>query len=90
MIPKHRPPTTPGEVLREEFLVPKGMSQTALAMKMGVPIQLLNGVVAGRRAVTPKTAILLSRVLGTTAEFWMNLQTSYDLWQAQRQLAHVA
>ncbi len=53
---------------------------------MGVPIQRVNGLIAERRAVTPETAILLSRVLGTTPEFWMNLQTAHDLWIAERRL----
>ena len=87
MLPKNRPPTLPGEILLEEFLNPLGMTQMELASRMGVPIQRVNGLVAGRRAVTPETAILLSRVLGTTPEFWMNLQTSHDLWIAERHLA---
>jgi antitoxin HigA-1 len=90
MLPKHRPPTPPGEILLEEFLRPKGMTQGELAERMGVPIQRVNLLVNGRRAVTPETAVLLSRVLGTTSEFWMNLQTAHDLWHAERRLARAA
>ena len=79
-----RRPTTPGEMLLEEFLKPAGVTQVALAAKMGVPIQRVNGVISGRRAVTAETAILLSRALGTTPELWLNLQVAVDLWDAAR------
>jgi addiction module HigA family antidote len=81
-----RRPTAPGEMLLEEFLKPAGITQVALAAKMGVPIQRVNGVIAGRRAVTAETAILLSRALGTTPDLWLNLQTSVDLWDAEQRL----
>lgn len=87
MLPKNRPPTTPGEVLLEEFLKPMGMTQLALAEKMGIPIQRINSIINGKRAVTAETAILLHRAFGASAEFWMNLQTRCDLWAAQRKLA---
>ena len=81
-----RRPTTPGEMLLEEFLKPAGTTQVALAAKMGVPIQRVNGIIAGRRAVTAETAILLSRALGTTPELWLNLQVAVDLWDAQQRM----
>jgi addiction module HigA family antidote len=84
MIPKNRKPTHPGEILLEEFLKPVGMSQVELAKKMGVPIQRVNTLINGKRDMTAETAILLSRVLKTSSEFWMNLQVSYDLYEAQR------
>ena len=84
MIPKHRPPTSPGEILLEEFLRPKGITQTAMAEKMGVPLQRVNTLISGKRAVTAETAILLSEVLGTTPEFWLNLQMKCDLYDAQQ------
>ena len=79
MIPKHRAPTTPGEILLEEFLKPLGMTQVALAEKMGVPIQRVNTLINGKRAVSAETALLLAEVFDSTPEFWMNLQTRYDL-----------
>lgn len=82
MLPKHRPPTLPGEILLEEFLKPKGITQTALASRMGVPIQRVNTLINGKRAVTADTALLLSEALGTSAEFWLNLQQSCDLYAA--------
>ncbi len=90
MLPKHRPPTTPGEILLEEFLKPSGMTQTELAEKMGVPIQRINTLINGKRGVTAETAILLSRIFETTPQFWMNLQVAWDLWNAQRKLARTA
>jgi len=81
-----RRPTPPGEMLLEEYLRPAGMTQVALAEKMAVPIQRVNGIIAGRRAVTAETAILLSRALGTTPELWLNLQVAVDLWDAQQRL----
>jgi len=81
-----RRPTPPGEMLLEEYLKPAGITQAALAMKMGVPIQRVNGIIAGRRAVTAETAILLSRALGTTPELWLNLQVAVDLWDAQERM----
>ena len=82
MIPKHRKPTHPGEILLEDFLKPLGMSQLALAAKMGVSIQRVNTLVNGKRDVSAETAVLLARTLKTTPEFWMNLQTNYDLANA--------
>jgi addiction module HigA family antidote len=87
MVPKNRPPTHPGEILLEEFLHPMGMTQVALAERMGVPIQRVNTLIAGKRSVTAETAILLSRVFDTTAEFWMNLQNAVDLYDARKRLA---
>lgn len=87
MLPKKRPPTRPGEVLLEEFLKPMGLSQVELARRMGVPVQRVNTIVSGRRDVTPDTAILLSRVLGTSPQFWMGLQVNLDLWTAEQKLS---
>lgn len=81
-----RRPTPPGEMLLEEFLKPSGITQVALAAKMGVPIQRVNGIISGRRAVTAETAILLARAMGTTAELWLNLQVAVDLWEAQQRM----
>ncbi len=84
MVPKNRKPTHPGEILLEEFLKPMGMSQIELAKKMGVPIQRVNTLINGKRDMTAETAILLSRVLKTSSEFWMNLQVAYDLYEARQ------
>ena len=90
MVPKNRRPSHPGEILLEEFLKPVEMSQVELAGKMGVPIQRVNTLVNGKRNMTAETAILLSRVLKTSSEFWMNLQVACDLYEAQKSLEHAA
>ena len=79
MIPKHRIPTHPGEVLLEEFLIPMEIPQTRLAAHLKVPIQRINEFVNGKRGVTPETAWLLAAAFKTSPDFWMNLQTQHDL-----------
>lgn len=79
MIPENRIPTHPGEVLLEEFLTPYGLTQVAFAKHIDVPVQRINEIVRGKRGVTPETAWLLAQAFGTTPEFWINLQTAYDL-----------
>jgi addiction module HigA family antidote len=66
------------------------VSQVELSKRMGVPVQRVNTLVNAKRDVTAETAILLSRTLGTTSEFWMNLQVAYDLYKAQTRLGHAA
>lgn len=72
-------PVHPGEVLFEEFLKPMGISQNHLALKIGVPSRRINEIVLGKRRITADTALRLSRYFGTTAKFWLGLQTDYDL-----------
>jgi len=86
MIPRHRSATHPGEILLHEFLKPSDLTQAGLAGALGVPIQRINTIVNGKRGVTAETAILLARHFKTTPEFWMNLQTAWDLSQAAKQL----
>jgi addiction module HigA family antidote len=73
----------PGEILKEEFLVPLGMSVYELAKRMHVDPQRINPIVLQKRAITPETAVLLAKVFGTSDLFWMNLQAAYDLRQAR-------
>ena len=81
-LPTDRPPTHPGEMLLEEFLKPLGISQSAFAIRLGVSFPRLNEIIRGKRAVTPDTALRLARVLGMSADFWLGLQTDWDLWHA--------
>lgn len=90
MIPKHRKPVTPGEILLKEFLEPLNMSQIELARRMKVSIQRVNTLINGRRDMTAETAVLLSRVLNTSIEFWMNLQVACDIYKAERLLDNAA
>ncbi len=79
-------PIHPGEVLQEEFLKPMGLSQNRLALDLGVPARRINEIVQGKRSVTADTALRLSRYFGTSPQFWMGLQTDYDLDMANDQL----
>ena len=79
-------PIHPGEILREEFLVPLGMKAHALALELKVPAPRINDIVREGRAVTPDTALRLARYFGTSPEFWLNLQIAYDLKVVRREL----
>ncbi|MGA2570576.1 MAG: HigA family addiction module antitoxin [Terracidiphilus sp.] len=78
--------THPGEMLREEFLVPLGISQNALALKIRVPATRIGEIVHGKRAITPDTALRLARFFGNSPEFWLNLQQMHDLSDARIRL----
>ena len=73
----------PGEILLEEFLTPMGISQTKLANSIGVPPRRINEIVLGKRGITADTALRLSRVFGTSVQFWMGLQDEYELREAR-------
>ena len=78
------PPVHPGEILRDEFLIPMGISVYELANAIKVPRSRANDIVLGRRAITTDTAMRLGRYFGMSPEFWINLQTRYDLDLADR------
>lgn len=86
MLPTNRRPTPPGEILLEEFLAPAATTQIVFAKRLGISLQRLNGIINGKRAVTAETALLLSRELNTSAEFWLGLQMNVDLWDARERL----
>ena len=71
-------------MLLKEFLEPLGISQSAFAVRLGVSFPRLNEIVRGKRSVTPDTALRLARVLGMSADFWLGLQSDWDLWHAMR------
>jgi antitoxin HigA-1 len=79
-------PVHPGGVLVEEFLKPPGLSQKALAIKIGVPARRINEIVLGKRRITADTALRLARYFGTSAKLWLGLQTDYDLDMAEDEL----
>lgn len=83
-IPTHRPPTSPGELLLEEFIRPLGLTQAEVARAIGVPYQRLNEVVRGTRALTASTALRLARYFSTSPALWMNAQLAVDLFAAQQ------
>jgi addiction module HigA family antidote len=86
MTPKKLPPVHPGEILREEFMKPLGLSQNRLGRDLGVSPRRINEIVHGKRSITADTALRLSRYFGTSAEFWLGLQTDYDLDVARDEL----
>ena len=79
---RRRKPTSPGEILREEFLVPLGLSQRALAEHLGCDVKVVNRIVNGRCAVTAEMALKLGAAFRTTPDFWMNAQKAVDLYEA--------
>ncbi len=81
-IPTHRPPTHPGEMLREEFLEPLGLTQQRLAELLFVSYPRINELVNSKRSVTPDTALRLSKLFSTTPDFWLNGQLAWDLYHA--------
>jgi len=82
MLMTRRKPTTVGEILIEEFMQPLGLTQGALAKAMGVQRKHVNELCNDRRNVTASTALILARVFGNTADFWLNVQRRTDLWSA--------
>lgn len=82
-IPTSRPPTHPGEMLREEFLTPMAISQQELANAIHISYQRINELVNQKRGVTPSTALRLAKFFGMTADFWLNLQMRWDLYRAR-------
>ena len=86
MATKRLSPVHPGEVLREDFLVPSGMTPHALSKAIGVPPARINDIVLERRGVTPDTALRLARFFGGDAQSWLNMQSTYDLKIAERDL----
>ncbi|MCB2185491.1 MAG: HigA family addiction module antidote protein [Deltaproteobacteria bacterium] len=81
------PPVHPGEILLEEFMKPLGITQNQLGRDLGISPRRINEIVNGKRRITADTALRLARHIGTTAKFWMNLQSHYDLCLAEDELA---
>ena len=78
---------TPGELLREEFLVPMGLTQCRVAKEIGVPAQRIGEIVAGRRTITADTDLRLCRLLGLSNGYWLRAQAAYDTEVAEKELA---
>lgn len=81
-----RPPTLSGEILREEFLAPAGLTQRQLAERLGTDVKVINRIVNGRTSVTPEMALKLGAALRTTPEFWLNAQRAVDLYEAAQRI----
>ena len=86
MLPLHRISTHPGQILLREFLEPLGLTQVKLAKAINIPQNRVNELIRGKRGITPETALLLAEYFKNSAEFWMNLQTAYDLTRVRAEL----
>lgn len=86
MLPSHRIATHPGQILLQEFLEPLGLTQAELARALAISLNRVNELVRGKRGITPKTALMLSEYFRNSAEFWMNLQTAYNLTRARSEM----
>lgn len=84
IIKRKIPPTHPGEMLREDFLLDYGLTATALASALGVSRQTVNELLRERRSITPVMALRLSRLFGNSSEFWLSAQDSRDLWESEQ------
>ena len=82
------PPIHPGEILREDFMMPLGLSMNKLALELHVPVTRISEIVHRRRGITPETALRLGRYFNTSARFWLNAQAAYDLEVAQDEFQH--
>lgn len=83
-IPTHREPSHPGEILREEYLIPLGITQATLAKDLEIPYQRINEILNKKRGITPSTALRLASYFKTTPDFWMNLQMRLDMYHAMK------
>ena len=80
MLPKNRQPTHPGEIIRYEYLDELNMTQQQLADSIGITRVRINEIILGKRSITPDTAFRLAKLFNTTPEFWIGLQTNFDMW----------
>ena len=83
-IPTNRPPTSPGEMLKEEFLEPMGLTQQQLADGIGVSYQRVNELINGKRGLTTSTALRLAKYLNTSPDFWLNMQRANELYRVMQ------
>ncbi len=81
-----RNPTTPGEILKEEFLVPLGMTQGDLALHLNCDVKVINRIINGHTSVTAERALMLAAAFNTTPEFWLNAQKAVDLYNASKKI----
>ena len=82
----HRKPTSPGEILNEEYLQPMGLTQKQLADHIGVDIKVINRIIKGRSGISPGVAVKLAYALNTSPEFWLNAQMAVDIYHAEEDL----
>src|SRR5687768_5228618 len=86
MVKRNLAPVHPGEILREEYIVERGLTITEVAHGLGITRQTLSAVVNEKSAITPELAVKLSEAFGNTAQFWINLQKNYEIWHAEKKV----
>ena len=86
MIKRNLAPVHPGEILREEYITERGLTITEVAEGLGITRQALSAVVNEKASITPELAVKLSEAFGNTAQFWINLQKNYEMWQAEKKV----
>jgi addiction module HigA family antidote len=89
MVPRKRKPTTPGEILQEDYLSPLGLTQKELADHIGYDVKAINRLINGRTGVTAPLALKLAAALNTTPEFWLNAQKAVDIYEASRRMGRL-
>ena len=90
MLKRGLPPSHPGEILKEIFIVERGLTITEVAKGLNMARANLSSVINGHLGISPALAVKLSEVFGNTAQFWVNLQTNYELWHAERKIDRIA
>ncbi|QQL51416.1 HigA family addiction module antitoxin [Mucilaginibacter ginkgonis] len=86
MLKRNLPPTHPGEILKEMFIVERGLTITEVAKGLNMARANLSSVINGHLGISPELAVKLSEAFGNTAQFWVNLQNNYELWHAERKV----
>jgi addiction module HigA family antidote len=84
MIKRNLPPVHPGEILKEEYILERGLTITEVALGLGISRSSLSAIVNEQARITPELAVKLSEAFGNTAQFWINLQKNYEMWHAEK------
>ena len=90
MIKRNLPPVHPGEILREEYIAERGLTITEVAKGLGISLNSLSAIVTEQSGITAEMAVKLSEAFGNSSQFWINLQTNYDMWHAEKNVDRTA
>ena len=90
MLKRALPPVHPGEILKEEYIIERGLTITEVALGLGISRKNLSSVVNGRSSISPELSVKLSEAFGNSTQFWINLQKNYDMWHAEKNVDRTA